>query len=88
MSEQGTAIFGELEEVKGAREQAEAELREMLDARCGALEASAAALQTRAEERQRQAEQQGAAEAQRRGEASAALEARAAVEETVERRRL
>ena len=71
-----------------ARGKAEAELREMLDARCGALEASAAELQTRAEERQRQAEQQGAAEAQRRGEASAALEARAAVEETVERLRL
>ena len=87
-SQQGAAIFGELEEVKGAREKAEVELREMLDARCGALEASAAELQTRAEERQRQAEQQGAAEAQRRGEASAALEARAAVEETVERLRL
>jgi len=87
-SQQGAAIFGELEEVKEAREKAELELREMLDARCGALEASAAALQTRAEERQRQAEQQGAAEAQRRGEASAALEARAAVEETVERLRL
>ena len=40
VSEQGTAIFGELEEVKGAREQAEAELHEMLEARCGALEAS------------------------------------------------
>jgi hypothetical protein len=41
VSEQGAALMGELAEEVEARGKAQAELREMLHARCGALEASA-----------------------------------------------